>query len=865
MISDKFEGILWIQLIHKLVRRSIGICACYLPPSGSSRGDQSSEFFDSLKALIIENYSVEDFVICGDFNARCGNLDEITEEESHPIPKRVPVDTATNKWGKELIVTMRALDLCIANGRFNATKDGFTSVSNRGMSVVDYIISPIKSFKALSNFRVIDPFQVVTENSIALDSSMPDHRILTVNFTLNNLPSHSHRGRKGPAKSVKIKTMPEDYMLNPNTLDKLNSLARELNCSTFSPPEAFNLNKVYDEFCTIIDNQLKTKQIKRGNGSRSRNTGKEWWNDDLGALAKEVRRALKLWEANKSDTPLKLTYLKKQKEFSKTVRRYKRIYRRDRSNRLLHEQKRDPRKFWDFIKKLGGDTRVDLPDIVTSAEGECVKEPEAVKREWRGYFQKLLNPSVATQGEVEVAIKDTSAQAQLLDTDPSELNDEICVEEVKAAIYASGNNKSPGTDGIRPAFIKNDACVNFIHALCNHCFKTGTVPDQWLKAIIKPIPKGNKGSTIPSEYRGISLQSFVAKAYCRILNNRIRDYLENNSILSDEQNGFRPNRCCQDHIFTLASIIENRIMKKRDTFACFIDFKKAFDCVNRELLWDKLKTRYNLRGEFLEAIKALYSDVRCAVDVNSDLTEWFGVNCGVKQGCILSPTLFAMYIDDLVEQLRAVNAGVECGERVVSSLLYADDIVLLAPDVECLQKQIKIVEEWCSRWRMTLNIAKTKVVHFRKRLRSRTRSDYHFAFNNQVIEYSEHYKYLGLLFTEHLDWGKALEEIHRKANRALALLNHRARACGGLHFNTYSMLFNQLVHSIIMCNACIWGHSESKVLASIQLNALRFLLGVGKACPIAGLFGESGWVPYSMLVKFNILRFWKRIMRMWGG
>ena len=105
--------------------------------------------------------------------------------------------------------------------------------------------------------------------------------------------------------------------------------------------------------------------------------------------------------------------------------------------------------------------------------------------------------------------------------------------------------------------------------------------------------------------------------------------------------------------------------------------------------------------------------------------------------------------------------------------------------------------------------------------------------------------------------------MYRKANQALALLNHRAGFCGVFHFNTYSMLFNQLVQSIIMCNACIWGHAESKSLASIQLNALRFVLGVGKACPIAGLFGELGWVPYNnMMVKFNILKFRKRIMKM---
>ena len=80
--------------------------------------------------------------------------------------------------------------------------------------------------------------------------------------------------------------------------------------------------------------------------------------------------------------------------------------------------------------------------------------------------------------------------SQLPEIDSIELNEEISIEEVKAAIYASGDNKSPGIDEIRPAFIKNDACVRFIHALCNHCFETGTVPDLWLKPVIKPIPKG---------------------------------------------------------------------------------------------------------------------------------------------------------------------------------------------------------------------------------------------------------------------------------------------------------------------------------------------------------------------------------------
>ena len=109
---------------------------------------------------------------------------------------------------------------------------------------------------------------------------------------------------------------------------------------------------------------------------------------------------------------------------------------------------------------------------------------------------------------------------------------------------------------------------------------------------------------------------FVAKTYCRILNSRLRDYLEESGALHDEQNGFRPDRNCQDHIFTLTTIIENRLLDKKDTFACFVDFKKAFDCVNRNLLQHKIESRFRISGKFLSALKSLYSNVSCSVDIS---------------------------------------------------------------------------------------------------------------------------------------------------------------------------------------------------------------------------------------------------------
>ena len=182
-------------------------------------------------------------------------------------------------------------------------------------------------------------YQIVTDNNIAIDSSMPDHRILTVDFALSSmlpLKGHNPSNIRGSADKIEIKSMPEDYMLDPNKIQRLEALIMELECNTptnSNPnPDACTLYSVYEEFCRIVDSQLEVKRVSCKGRVRNRSVVKEWWNEELGALVKEVRKALRLWEANKSNVHLKSDYLGKQKEFSKTVRRYKRKYRRDRSN-----------------------------------------------------------------------------------------------------------------------------------------------------------------------------------------------------------------------------------------------------------------------------------------------------------------------------------------------------------------------------------------------------------------------------------------------------------------------------------------------------------------------------------------------------
>ena len=158
-----------------------------------------------------------------------------------------------------------------------------------------------------------------------------------------------------------------------------------------------------------------------------------------------------------------------------------------------------------------------------------------------------------------------------------------------------------------------------------------------------------------------------------MLNSRASTWLDHNNIIVEGQNGFRKGRSTIDHISSLTNIIETRKKLRKPTFCAFIDFKKAYDTVNREILWVKLE-KLGFSGLLLNAIKSLYSNVMSSVKLNGFTTDWFSVHCGLKQGCSLSPLLFNVYINDLALKIDALGKGIKIDEETVSILLYADDV-----------------------------------------------------------------------------------------------------------------------------------------------------------------------------------------------
>ena len=136
-------------------------------------------------------------------------------------------------------------------------------------------------------------------------------------------------------------------------------------------------------------------------------------------------------------------------------------------------------------------------------------------------------------------------------------------------------------------------------------------------------------------------------------------------------------RSTVDHIMTIMSPIQTRKSQNKDTFAAFIDFRKAYANIDRNLLFDKLR-RLGINGLMSHALIAMYDNVRCSVRLNGVYTEWFEVKCGLKQGCSLPSILFNIHINDLIQKIADLRIGVQIGEERIGILAYADDVVLLA-------------------------------------------------------------------------------------------------------------------------------------------------------------------------------------------
>ena len=448
-------------------------------------------------------------------------------------------------------------------------------------------------------------------------------------------------------------------------------------------------------------------------------------------------------------------------------------------------------------------------NVLKDASGKILTEDTEIKARWKQYCQNLY----ASQEDDHT---DESSHNDDVTSEP-----EILRSEVEQAMKKLKSGKSPGADNIPAELLKqsDNEGIDVIHKLCNKIWRTKKWPEDWKKAVFLPLPK--KGDTREcANNRTIALISHTSKILLHIIAERIREHLE--SELPPEQAGFRKGRGTRNQIGNLRNLMEKNFEFQQPLYLCFIDYSKAFDCVQHSKLWT-IMTEMGFPPHITELIRSLYKDQEATVRTENGDCDWFAIGQGVRQGCILSPYLFNIYAEYIMRQaLDGFQGQVSIGGRIVTNLRYADDTTLIARSRAELQDLILRVKTASEKYGLYLNVKKTKAV-----ICDKDGNDQQLKVANDNIECVDKFNFLGSLI---LKEGGSAGEIKRR----LAMARTSATALStiwkdrGISKATKIRIMEALIFPIATYGAETWsvGVADAKKMSAFEMWCWRKLLGI---------------------------------------
>lgn len=434
------------------------------------------------------------------------------------------------------------------------------------------------------------------------------------------------------------------------------------------------------------------------------------------------------------------------KNLKKVVRRCKRqAYIKYVARGISYLRKHDARSAWKWVKTHSGlaARSVTAGDIYIPGTNRVETEQPLRLKHWAKHFANLsAKPS---KGEYQRRIyrqRNTFA----VQTDGT-----ITWAEVSTALKSFRKGKACGVDEIPVEVYKltendgnTDIALGLLRIL-NHVFKYRKIPAEWNDCIVVPIHKKDDRMN-PNNYRGISLICTAAKILTKILANRLMSVSIENQLICREQLGFMRNEECLAQAACLLECCQRRRFKDAPTSLLFLDLKKAYDLVPHDALVNRLK-RLGIGLRMTRFILELYANTFMRIRVTNDLSERIAYERGVRQGCPMSPILFNLYIDGLLNRLESVP--VEGLSNGIKGLMYADDTVIMGSSITDIESKLDIVNDWLKRAGMALNPAKCGIMVIDASITDIDNRE--ISVDNEVIPYVERYTYLGINFNRNLD------------------------------------------------------------------------------------------------------------------
>ena len=380
--------------------------------------------------------------------------------------------------------------------------------------------------------------------------------------------------------------------------------------------------------CSIVKHKKGTNRPKRRHEA---GTANKWFTENCKSLRHDYMSIKSKIRAESNDDMIKELYSVleiKFQTYKKETRKARKLYEKEFHATLRTLKSTNSKLYWD---------------ILNNHKPVTPKTIDISLNELTDFFKELSydrNVSESTH------IVNSLSLLQSYNDENDVFNQPFTLEEITCALKKLKNNKAHGIDGIKNEFIKHCPAniLSIIVDTFNVILSTG-IPTEWCLGIICPIYK-KKGSTDnPDNYRGITLLSAMSKLFTSCINRRLYDYVENEYVLGNEQAGFREGYSTTDHIFTLHTVIDLYINKKKRIYCAFIDYKKAFDFIDRTILWQKL-IKYKINGRLFRVLYNIYKEAKSCVKLDNILSDFFSCNIGVRQGENLSPLLFALFLND---------------------------------------------------------------------------------------------------------------------------------------------------------------------------------------------------------------------------
>ena len=358
----------------------------------------------------------------------------------------------------------------------------------------------------------------------------------------------------------------------------------------------------------------------------------------------------------------------------------------------------------------------------------------------------------------------------------------------KGIIYKSPN----GLYSIPGKYLKitEENFLNILLLIFNMSLDISVFPDILKFGSILPIYKSGSHNELKN-YRPITILNNIAKLFEKCLHGSISEYLDSHNFINKNQFGFRKHHSTEFCIMALLNLLSVKLDQGYYVLTIFLDFTKALDCIDKQILYDKLINKFNFSDVAAKYILSYLTNRKCFVNIDGAKSSQNVIPFGVPQGSILGPLLFLIYINDLPSFLSC------------NVFLYADDttLVICSRDIPQMfikaQSELNILQKYASANHLQLNPSKSKFILFSPHHSHLTATAPSLSLGHINIERVYHFKFLGYLINDNLSWNDQIRHIENKLNVCLAIIIKTRRL---FDLNILKLIFAAIGTSHIVYN-----------------------------------------------------------------